>query len=119
MFMVVTSMFVQIFLVIFALNSIKESMMYHGTFTDDFKKFFVWLCLEAIILAAALASNALFLIVRSFYQNQNKISFPNQGRHTESDFLEAHTTEIGLINSWVTEFVVALIIATAKEHKIY
>lgn len=119
MFMVTASMFSQIYLVIFALDAIKESMIYHGTFSAGFKEFFVWLCLEAIILASALFANALFLLTRSCFSIQNALSFANQGRHTESDFLEARTTEIGLISSWVTTFFVTLLITMGESRPIY
>lgn len=67
-------MFGQIYLVILAMEGIQFAYDYVGTFSDNFKVFFVWECLEAITPAAAVLGNGLFLLIRSLFRQQTVLN---------------------------------------------
>jgi hypothetical protein len=79
-------------------------------FTKEFKTFFVFLIMEAIVLGSALFANALFLFARHFMTQQTSVSKVDSAHHAESDFLECRQIEIGLLSAWVTQLCASIFI---------
>jgi hypothetical protein len=57
----VFAMFVEIFIVGVAMNFFIDYFSQHENFTENFKRYFFLLIVESVVLASALASNAIFL----------------------------------------------------------
>ena len=71
-------MFAQIYIASFAMDLISKGFILKGPFDEAFKSFFVWLGVEAIVMASALISNATFLIIRTgFLKQRILLFFPN------------------------------------------
>jgi hypothetical protein len=117
-FLIVISMFAQIYLVIGALKLIQFGMFFRNSFNAPFKVVFIWVCLEATILISALLSNASYLLIRSFRRQAVDLELENTTCHEESDNLEARQIEIGYVNSWLTPFFTCVFIRLAAMYPI-
>lgn len=87
MVLLVVSVIGQVFLAIASMQLIEISRQYMGHFTDEFRTFFVWLIVEALVLISALIANFVFLFTRSMKHQMMQNNLEKTVLHTESDFL--------------------------------
>lgn len=92
----------------------RRNIVFISIFSQEYKRFILWVALEAMIVASALASNAMFLIIRFKFEQRITATLNCALTNIESDFLEAKQIEVGLITSWVTPFLTSLAILLSK-----